>query len=51
MVIDNMMDLGAESVNIGKYFPPAFAESVRRYEELAEGTRSILLFSLFVQDK
>ena len=49
IMVESMIDLGAEIVGINNYHTLVFAENVRRYEELAEGTRSILLHCLFVQ--
>lgn len=50
MMVEGMMDLGAEVVGINNYNTLTFAENVRRYEELAEGTRFILLHSFYVQN-
>lgn len=41
MMIDSMVDMGAEFVGINDYWTPLFAESARKFEELAEGIQRI----------
>lgn len=51
VMVERMVDLGAEFANINDYYTPLFAEYARKFEDFAEGNSSLLIHSLHSQEQ